>query len=84
MYVNYIDNLIETIKNMSENDFAFFKKTAYEYHIKYLKNERLRKGDFKKQLDEFLNKETIKISFKNLNSYFYALEEMYDKGENYF
>ncbi|MCC3359369.1 hypothetical protein [Bacillus sp. REN16] len=80
MYVDYVNNLIRTIKNMSEDDYIFFEKTAYEYHIKYLKNERLRKADFKIQLEKFLSKETIKISFQNLNSYMYALEQMYDNG----
>lgn len=80
MYVDYVDNLIKTIKNMSKNDYIYFEKTAYEYHIKYLKNERLRRADFKIQLEKFLNEETIKISFHNLNSYFFALEQMYDNG----
>ncbi len=31
MHTNYVNNLIETIKNMSENDYAFFEKTSYEY-----------------------------------------------------
>jgi hypothetical protein len=80
VYVDYVDNLIRSIKNMDENDYIFFEKTAYEYHIKHLKNERLRRADFKIQLEKFLNEETIKISFHNLNSYFYALEQMYDNG----
>lgn len=80
MYVDYVDNLIKTIKNMDETEYDLFERTAFEYHIKYLKNERLRKGDFKFQLVNFLNEETIKISFHNLNSYFYALEQMYDNG----
>ncbi len=65
---------------MSENDYIFFEKTAYEYHIKYLKNERLRRADFKIQLEKFLSEETIKISFQNHNSYMYALDQMYDNG----
>ena len=80
VYVDYVDNLIRTIKNMDQNDYNFFVETAYEYHLKHLKNERLRRADFKIQLEKFLDEETIKISFHNLNSYFYALDQMYDNG----
>lgn len=80
MYVDYINNLIQTIKNMSKNDYVYFEKTAYEYHIKYLKNGRLRRADFNVQLERFLSNKTMKISLHNINSYLYAIDQMYDNG----
>lgn len=80
MYVNYIDNLINTISSMSEDDYKYFEETAYEYHKKHLANVKLRRADFKIQLEKFLDGETSKISFYNLNSYLYALDQMYSDG----
>jgi hypothetical protein len=79
-YTLYTDNLISTIKNMNNNDFEYFESTAYEYHINHLKNHRLRKADFKVQLQNFISGKTTKISFQNLDSYLYALDQMKEEG----
>ncbi|MEH7484669.1 hypothetical protein V7157_27080, partial [Neobacillus drentensis] len=76
----YANNLISTIKNMNKNDFEYFESTAYEYHINHLNNHRLRKADFKVQLQNFITGETTKITFQNLDSYLYALDQMKEDG----
>lgn len=76
----YTQNLIETIKNMDNNDYEYFESTAFEYHFNQLKNHRLRKADFKMQLQNFISGETTKISFQNLDSYLYALDQLTENG----
>ncbi|USK67230.1 hypothetical protein [Peribacillus frigoritolerans] len=76
----YSQNLIETIKNMDNNDYEFFESTAFEYHFNHLKNHRLRMADFKIQLQNFISGETTKISFQNLDSYLYALDQLTENG----
>ncbi|MED3832205.1 hypothetical protein [Peribacillus frigoritolerans] len=76
----YSQNLIETIKNMDNNDYEFFESTAFEYHFNHLKNHRLRKADFKIQLQNFISGETTKISFQNFDSYLYALDQLTENG----
>lgn len=77
----YIKTLIDTIKNFDESDSKLFELYAFNFQKDYLKKEKLRYNDFKSQLSNFLNGDTVKISFDNLDSYLYALELLENRSK---
>lgn len=79
----FINDVIKKINNLNDSDNKLFEIYAYQYQKDYLKKEKLRRADFKVQLDNFISKQTVKIAFDNLDSYIYALNriEFRDKKE---
>lgn len=73
MFTNY---LIEKINSLKEKDFKLFEIYSYQYQKDYLKKDKLRKADFKIQLDNFLSRRTVGINFDNLDAYVYALNQL--------
>lgn len=72
----YVRSLIETINKLDEQQYKSFSFYAFNYHKEYLKNESLRHNDFEKYLKKFIDGKTTKITFENLDSYLYGLDQL--------